>query len=149
MGRGGVGILRPSGRAQQNLQCLPARRQCRVQVHSVQIRLDRAARITRGNAAMTAFLEQATVAGMDGLETRQRGQRLRGAAQVALADGQHVQHVAVLGHPRQQRLGRCQRQRKLALVEQSTDAQHLGLDTGLGWLSGGQWHQKSLSISVS
>ena len=139
-------FLRPSGGTEQHLQRLPARRQCRVQVHGAQVGLDRGARVARCHEAMTALLVQPTVIGMDGLEVRQRGQRIWYTAEVALADRPHVPDVAILGHPRQQRLGCRQRRRELALVEQPANAQHFCFDAGLWRLRRGNRHQRTLCI---
>src|ERR1700687_3521224 len=69
---------------------------------------------------------------MDRLETLQRCESLRDAAQVALSDRQHVPHVAVFGNLAEQRLCGGERLGKLALFEQAADFQDFGLDAGLG-----------------
>src|SRR5258708_4407939 len=64
-------------------------------------------RFADGAVAMTDLLVQAAVIGMHGREPDQRPEGVRNAPEIALADCDEVQHVAVLGHLGEQRL--CQR----------------------------------------
>ena len=78
----------------------PARGQCRIDVHAAQEGIDRPRRIAQGDVAMAALLVQAAEARVQPLETLERRQRLRDPAQMALAQRDQIQHVAVLGHLR-------------------------------------------------
>src|SRR6266851_1773313 len=77
---------------------------------------------------MTALLKQAAVIGMHALESGERGERIRNAAQITLADGDQVQDIAVLGDLREERLGRCESRGELALFQEPTRAQDFCFD---------------------
>jgi hypothetical protein len=89
-------------------------------------------RLRRGAArhlAVPALLVEPWVAGMQCLETLERRQRGGKALLIALTHRQHVQHVAVLGHLKQQCLRGALGGRKLRALEESPDAAYLSLNT--------------------
>ena len=77
---------------------------------------------------MAAFLEQAAVGRMMPFQDVERCQRIGDAVQVALADRNHVEQIAVLGYFPQQCLARAQHLRELAAVEVRAHAQQFCLD---------------------
>ncbi len=78
--------------------------------------------------AMAAFLEQAAIGGMHGLQLRKRCQRRVRLLQIALAYRDHVEHIAVFGHLAQQGFAGGQRLGKAGCLHQRADAKNLRLD---------------------
>src|SRR5581483_6439474 len=76
---------------------------------------------------------------MHAFQALERCKRLIDAAQIALAHRDEIEHVAVLGNFREQRLSATQRGGELAALEEGADAEDLGLDArsrsmGSAWL---------------
>src|SRR5260370_29454161 len=72
---------------------------------------------------MAAFLEQAAEARVITLQPLQGDERVRDSAQIALADGNHVEHVAVFRNLDGQSFGCAQRGTELIAFDESADAQ--------------------------
>ena len=113
-----LGIRRAARHAEQHLQCMPARGQRRVQINGAQESLDGRLRGTHRHMAMATFLEQSTIVRVAPFQFGKRRQRFGNALQVPQADCHHVQHVAIRGNLRAQRLGSRQRRPELAALEE-------------------------------
>jgi hypothetical protein len=90
--------------------------------------------------AMAALLKPSTVVRMAPFQFSEHRQRLGYALQIAQAHGDHVEHIAVLGNLRAQRLGRRQRGTELAAPQEFAYATHLGFDLRWGSALGGGLH---------
>jgi hypothetical protein len=77
---------------------------------------------------------------MDLLEPIQRGERLGDSLQEPLADGNHVENVAVFGDRGSQGFTRTQRRRELIALEKPADAQDFRFDGGGNRRCGGGLH---------
>ena len=102
--RGRLGIIDSASRAEQHLQCLPTRRQGYIDSDGGEIGLKGRDRIACGDMAMSSLLVQAAVAGMQSLALRQRRQCPGNLIQIALTDGDKIQHVAIVRHAPEQHL---------------------------------------------
>ena len=69
---------------------------------------------------MAALLVEARISGVQLLETREDLEGVGDALQVAQSDRDHVEHIAVFGHFRGQRLRRLERRRELAPFQERT-----------------------------
>src|SRR5229473_7481973 len=81
---------------------------------------------------MSALLEQAAEAGVKTLQPLQGGKRLGDSLQIALADRDHIEHVAVFWNRGGQGVGRAQRGIELIALDESTDTQDFRFDGGGG-----------------
>jgi hypothetical protein len=77
---------------------------------------------------MAALLMQAAIVGMDLLETRQCLQSFGDLPEIALADRDHVEHVAIFGNVAQKALGRRKGITGTARAEQPADAHDFRFD---------------------
>ena len=123
-----VGICGFPGHSKQDLQRVPACGQRGIEIHSAQERLDSRLRGAQRHVAVSAFLEEAAVGGMQCFETSQGRECLRDALQETLADSHQVQNVTVLGNLREQRFGGRERCGELSALQKSPDASDFGFD---------------------
>jgi hypothetical protein len=77
---------------------------------------------------VAALLKQAAEFRLVSLQHGERRQRIGDAAEIALADRDHVEHVAVLRHLAAQRLRRRQRRIIVTALHQLPDAQYLSFN---------------------
>ena len=118
--RGGVrGVRRLSGHAVQALEHVPAGRQRRIDVHAAQEGVDRLGCLLQRDVAVTALLVEAAEAGMQLFKRGERGERRGDVAEMTLRQRPQVQDVAILGHGREQRLGRPQAGGELPLRDET------------------------------
>ena len=110
---------RLSGHAVKALEHAPAPRQRRIDVHGAQKGLDRGRCLPQGDVAIAALLVQAAEARMQSLECGERGKGRGSFAELPLRDRAQIQHVAILGHGEQQRLGRLQSVRETPLLQRA------------------------------
>ena len=131
-----LGIRRLADESVERFQPVPARRQSRVQPQRSLERLDGPRGVPLGDEAVPALLVQAAEFRVPLLELIERRECFRHAFQVALADRDHVERVAVLGLRLAQCLGDDQGLREVALLQQRTGALGFGVDTRCGSLTG-------------
>jgi hypothetical protein len=77
---------------------------------------------------------------MNLLETRQCVERVLNSAQVTLTDGNHVQHITILGNLRKQLVTRGQSRGELIGLHQAPDADDRRLDARDRWRHGKRYH---------
>ncbi len=135
-----LGVLALSGHPIERLQRAPAGRQGRIDIDCLQERLDRLGSVAQRDKAMPSLLIQTAEAGMMPLEPLQGGKRLGNSLQITLADGNHVEDVAVLRNLDGQGLGRAQRGAELIALEESSNTQDFRFDGGCDWCCRGCLH---------
>src|SRR2546427_6799241 len=69
-----------------------------IERHRATVGLDRPGAVARGAIAVPALLKEAAEVGMELLEAPERCERLVDAAEVALAHGDEIEHVPILGN---------------------------------------------------
>ena len=126
-------VLGLSGHSIERLQCTPARRQCGIEIHCTQERVDGPGGVAHRDIAMPAFLEQPAEVGVKALEPFKGGERLGDFFQAALADCNHIQDVAVFRNRDRQAFTCTQRGAELIALKKFADAQDFRFDDGCGW----------------
>src|SRR2546423_1536034 len=124
---------------------LPRRQQRRIQRHRTPVGFDGRNGPARRAVAVPALLKQAAEAGVELLEALERSERIRDAAEVALAHGDEIQDIPVLGNLLEQAAGVGERAGELALLDERADAPHLALDAGAGADGLGGRHQRIIA----
>ena len=127
VGGGGARVVGVAAHPVEAFQHAPARRQCRVDRDRLQECLDRLRRILHRHVAMAALLIQAAVAGMEPLELLERRERVRGPGELALAEREQIEDVAVFGDLAKQSGRGRHALGEAPLLDERADARDLGL----------------------
>ena len=127
-------LLRAAGGTVQLRERPPARVQDRIECHGALIGGNRGTSVPAGAVAVAALLIQAGEVSMSGLQALEGRECGANAPELALADRNDVEHVAVLRRLLKQGAGEGQRLGVRMPVDQSADSAHLGLDPCFGFL---------------
>ena len=119
-----------SARPAKHSEGLPGGEERGIERDRAAVSLDRVSALPRGAIAVAALLEKTAEVGVELLEAPKSPERVVNAAEVALAHGDEIEDVPVLGDLLEQAAGIGEGAREFAFHGQPANAKHLGLDPG-------------------
>src|SRR6266704_3554723 len=112
------GLLPLSGGVTECRQSLPGGEERGIERHRATVGLDRPGAVARGAIAVPALLKEAAKVGVQLLEAPESPERAVNAAEVALAHGDEIEDVPVLGDLLEQAAGIGEGARELAFLDE-------------------------------
>src|SRR5439155_7542815 len=101
-----------------------------IEPHGLAVSFDGPGAVARGPITVPALLEESAEVRVQLLEAPESPERVVNAAEVALAHGDEIEDVPVLGDLLEQAAGIGEGARELAFLDEPANAKHLGLDPG-------------------
>ena len=127
-------MLDLAGRTAQLGERFPARHERRIERDGTPIRLERSDPVAGRAIAMAPFLKQARKLRMNAFQARQRGERVGDPPEIALADSDEVEDIAILRHLGAQAGGRCEGLPELVVLHEPAYPPNFGLDGRFRWV---------------
>src|SRR5207237_8730143 len=118
------------GRPAERGERLPGGEERGIEPHGLGVSFDGPGAVARGPITVPALLEESAEVRVQLLEAPESPERAVNAAEVALAHGDEIEDVPVLGDLPEQAAGIGESARELAFLDEPAETPHLRLDAG-------------------